>query len=69
MIQRGQWDAFLKGTNAYYNEHHKEVIPPPEVPHEKTTLQVDGMNKTFVNWLLEKSCSVTAMVLTGQTVL
>ncbi len=35
MIQRGQWDAFLKGTNAYYNEHHKEVVPPPEVPHEK----------------------------------
>ncbi len=34
MIQRGQWDAFLKGTNAYYNEHRKEVIPP-EVPHEK----------------------------------
>ena len=48
MIQRGQWDAFLKGTNAYYNEHRKEVIPP-EVPHEKTTLQVVGMNKTFVN--------------------
>lgn len=48
MIQRGQWDAFLKGTNAYYNEHRKEVIPP-EVPHEKTTLQVDGMSKTFVS--------------------
>ncbi|MBE7115599.1 S-layer homology domain-containing protein [Bacillus paranthracis] len=35
MIQRGQWDAFLKGTNAYYNEHRKDVMPPPEVPHEK----------------------------------
>ncbi|HFK1452176.1 MULTISPECIES: S-layer homology domain-containing protein [Bacillus cereus group] len=35
MIQRGQWDAFLKGTNAYYNENRKDVIPPPEVPHEK----------------------------------
>ncbi|MFP3414420.1 S-layer homology domain-containing protein [Bacillus sp. SIMBA_074] len=36
MIQRGQWDAFLKGTNAYYNEHHtnKEDIPG-EVTHEK----------------------------------
>ncbi len=35
MIQRGQWDAFLKGTNAYHNEHRKDVMPPPEVPHEK----------------------------------
>ncbi|MGH1298674.1 S-layer homology domain-containing protein [Bacillus pretiosus] len=35
MIQRGQWDAFLKGTNAYYNENRKDVIPPPEVPDEK----------------------------------
>ena len=35
MIQRGQWDAFLKGTNAYYNENRNDVIPPPEVPHEK----------------------------------
>ncbi|KXX97465.1 S-layer homology domain-containing protein [Bacillus paranthracis] len=35
MIQCGQWDAFLKGTNAYYNEHRKDVMPPPEVPHEK----------------------------------
>jgi N-acetylmuramoyl-L-alanine amidase len=36
MIQRGQWDAFLKGTNAYYNEHHtnKEDIPG-EVTHEQ----------------------------------
>ncbi|HDR7515138.1 N-acetylmuramoyl-L-alanine amidase [Bacillus mobilis] len=35
MIQRGQWDAFLKGTNAYYNEHRKDDIPPPGIPHEK----------------------------------
>ena len=27
--------CFLKGTNAYYNEHRKDVMPPPEVPHEK----------------------------------
>lgn len=41
MIQRGQWDAFLKGTNAYYNENRKDVIPPPEVPHEKDDI-TDG---------------------------
>ncbi|WP_128855682.1 S-layer homology domain-containing protein [Bacillus sp. CDB3] len=34
MIQRGQWNAFLQGTNAYYNENRKDVIPE-EIPHEK----------------------------------
>ncbi|WP_264448618.1 S-layer homology domain-containing protein [Bacillus cereus] len=34
MIQRGQWTAFLQGTNAYYNENRKDVIPE-EIPHEK----------------------------------
>ncbi|MDR4196676.1 S-layer homology domain-containing protein, partial [Bacillus cereus] len=27
MIQRGQWDAFLIGTETYYNENQKNPVP------------------------------------------